>query len=76
METGQTTQTMEYKGYTLSRKDPYGFVYGKGLEGVFTTFSDAEMAIDTLENKKPKKSPDAPTEPTKKQLVKKIKETE
>lgn len=40
------TKTTDYKGFKLERRDPYGFVHVSGKDEVFTSFSEAEKAID------------------------------
>jgi hypothetical protein len=40
-------RTTEYKGFTLTMKDPYGFVSVKGLPGQYTSFTMAQKYIDS-----------------------------
>ncbi len=50
---GQATRTRDYKGYTLERRNPFGFwfVVGRDDLGTFTTQEAAHACIDDLEKK-------------------------
>lgn len=42
-------RSSDYKGYRLTMKDPYGFITVSGIPGQFTSFTQAQKAVDAFE---------------------------